>query len=53
MASKEERQQDSDYQEWLEKADARDTKLNDEWYHTPDDKRSDFIKAHKSWWKNF
>lgn len=53
MASKEDRKRDSSYQEWLKDSDTKDTKLNHEWYHTPDDKRSDFIKEHKSWWKNF
>ena len=53
MASKDERKKDSEYQSWLNQTDKKDTKLNNEWYHTPEKERSDFIKEHKSWWNKF
>ena len=53
MATKEERKRDSEYQSWLKETDLKDTKLNHEWYHTPEEKSSEFIKNHKSWWEKF
>lgn len=38
------------YDEWLTATGEKDTKLNREWYSTPDEERAAFIKKHKSWW---
>lgn len=38
------------YEEWLDASDSEDTPTNRAWYDCPDEKRSDFIKEHKSWW---
>ena len=50
MANK---QDDSNYKDWLKQIDSDDTKENREWYNTPDDKRSDYIESHQGWWKKF
>lgn len=39
------------YEEWLDATDNEDTPINREWYDCPEEKRSDFIEKHKSWWE--
>lgn len=50
MSIKKER--DPGYEKWLKQAGKKDTKLNRGWYNCPEEKRSEYIKEHKSWWKN-
>lgn len=40
----------ANYKEWLDASGSKDTPTNKAWYDCPDEKRSDFIKDHKSWW---
>lgn len=53
MGEKNKRDKDSSYEKWLKETNKNDTKLNRDWYDCPEEKRSDYIKEHKSWWKNF
>ncbi len=41
------------YKEWLKESNLKDTKENKDWYESPDDKKSDYIKDNPKWWKNF
>ncbi len=50
MATNKER--DHNYEKWLKETNKKDTKLNYGWYNCPEEKRSEYIKEHKSWWKN-
>lgn len=42
------RERNSSYEEWLKETGKNDTKLNRDWYNASEDKRSDYIKKHKS-----
>ena len=44
---------DHNYEKWLKETNKKDTKLNYGWYNCPEEKRSEYIKEHKRWWKNF
>lgn len=51
MAAKKDR--DPNYEKWLKDTGKDDSKRNREWYDCPEEKRSDYIKDHKSWWNKF
>lgn len=40
------------YEQWRSNANAKDTRKEIEFYNTPPEKVSDFIKKYKKWWSS-
>lgn len=44
--------ENDEYKKWLKETDTKDSKEAKKWFDCPEEKRSEFIKKHKTWWDN-